>query len=72
MMDSGICSSVDVARAMATGADFTFLGRTFMYSVAVLGKQGGKHAIGILKTQLQQVIEQLCCEKTTDILKIIY
>jgi L-lactate dehydrogenase (cytochrome) len=66
MMDSGIRSGVDVARAMATGADFTFLGRTFMYSVAALGKQGGNHAIGILKTQLQQVMEQLCCEKTTD------
>jgi L-lactate dehydrogenase (cytochrome) len=64
MMDSGIRSGVDVARAMASGADFTFLGRTFMYSVAALGKQGGNHAIGILKTQLQQVMEQLCCEKT--------
>jgi L-lactate dehydrogenase (cytochrome) len=49
-MDSGICSGVDVARAMATGADFTFLGRTFMYSVVALCKQGGNHAIGILKT----------------------
>jgi L-lactate dehydrogenase (cytochrome) len=64
MMDSGIQSGVDVARVMASGADFTFLGRTFMYSVAALGKQGGNHAIGILKTQLQQVMEQLCCEKT--------
>ncbi len=66
MMDSGIRSGVDVARAMACGADFTFLGRTFMYSVAALGKQGGNHAIGILKTQLQQIMEQLCCEKTGD------
>jgi L-lactate dehydrogenase (cytochrome) len=66
MMDSGIRTGVDVARAMATGADFTFLGRTFMYSVAALGRQGGNHAIGILKTQLQQVMEQLCCERTTD------
>lgn len=64
MMDSGIRSGVDVARAMATGANFTFLGRTFMYSVAALGQQGGNHAIGILKTQLQQVMEQLCCATT--------
>jgi L-lactate dehydrogenase (cytochrome) len=69
MMDSGIRSGVDVARAMASGADFTFLGRTFMYSVAALGKQGGNHAIGILKIQLQQVMEQLCCEKTGDFKK---
>jgi L-lactate dehydrogenase (cytochrome) len=61
MMDSGIRSGVDVARTLANGADFTFLGRTFMYSVAALGKQGGDHAIAMLKTQLQQVMDQLCC-----------
>lgn len=62
MMDSGIRSGVDVARTIACGASFTFLGRTFMYSVAALGNKGGDHAIAILKTQLQQVMEQVCCE----------
>ncbi len=64
MMDSGIRSGVDVARAMASGAAFTFMGRTFMYGVSALGKEGGNHTISILKTQLQQVMEQLCCEQT--------
>lgn len=66
MMDSGIRSGVDVARALACGAEFTFLGRTFMYSVAALGKKGGDHAIAILKTQLQQVMEQVCCERSNN------
>jgi L-lactate dehydrogenase (cytochrome) len=66
MMDSGIRSGPDVARAMAAGAEFTFLGRTFMYGVAALGAQGGEHTAGILKTQLQQVMDQLCCESTED------
>jgi L-lactate dehydrogenase (cytochrome) len=66
MMDSGIRSGPDVARAMACGADFTFLGRTFMYGVAALGKEGGNHAAAVLKTQLQQVMEQLGCEKIAD------
>ena len=66
MMDSGLRSGPDVARAMASGAAFTFLGRTFMYGVAALGKEGGDHTISILKTQLQQVMEQLCCEKIED------
>jgi L-lactate dehydrogenase (cytochrome) len=66
MMDSGIRSGPDVARAMASGAEFTFMGRSFMYGVSALGKQGGDHTIAILKTQLQQVMEQLCCEKTND------
>ena len=66
MMDSGLRSGPDVARAMAYGAEFTFMGRSFMYGAAALGNQGGDHTIAILKTQLQQVMEQLCCEKTTD------
>jgi L-lactate dehydrogenase (cytochrome) len=63
MMDSGLRSGPDIARVMASGAEFTFLGRTFMYAVAALGNEGGDHIIGSLKTQLQQVVDQVCCEK---------
>lgn len=63
MMDSGIRSGPDIARTMASGAAFTFLGRAFMYGVAALGNEGGDHTISILKTQLQQVMEQICCER---------
>ncbi|MCB4800139.1 alpha-hydroxy acid oxidase [Neotamlana laminarinivorans] len=66
MVDSGLRSGPDVARAMASGAKFTFMGRSFMYGVSALGKQGGNHTISLLKTELQQVMEQLCCEKTSD------
>jgi L-lactate dehydrogenase (cytochrome) len=66
MIDSGLRSGPDVARAMTSGADFTFMGRTFMYSVAALGNKGGDHAIAILKTQLQQVMEQICCKTVSD------
>ena len=66
MMDSGIRSGPDIARTLATGAAFTFLGRTFMYGVSALGSEGGQHVISILKTQLQQVMEQICCETTGD------
>ena len=66
MMDSGIRTGPDIACTMASGADFTFLGRSFMYGVAALGKAGGTHTISILKTQLQQVMEQLCCERVND------
>ncbi len=66
MMDSGIRSGADVARTLAVGADFTFLGRTFMYSVAALGNKGGQHAMAVLKHQLKQVMEQVCCERVGD------
>ncbi|HEY6979248.1 MAG TPA: alpha-hydroxy acid oxidase [Chitinophagaceae bacterium] len=67
MMDSGIRSGPDVARTLACGADFSFMGRTFMYGVAALGKDGGNHTISILKTQLKQVMEQLCCASVRDL-----
>lgn len=64
MMDSGLRSGPDIARTLACGADFAFLGRTFMYSVAALGKTGGQHAIAMLKVQLRQVMDQVCCPTT--------
>lgn len=66
MMDSGIRSGPDIARTMASGAEFTFLGRSFMYGVAALGAKGGDHTISLLKMELQQVMEQICCENIRD------
>lgn len=66
MMDSGLRSGPDIARAMASGASFTFMGRTPMYGVCALGANGGDHTISILKVQLQQVMEQICCHKVED------
>jgi L-lactate dehydrogenase (cytochrome) len=67
MIDSGLRTGPDVARALACDAEFTFLGRTFMYAVAALGKTGGQHAIAMLKVQLKQVMEQLCCHRVADL-----
>ena len=66
MMDSGLRSGPDIARTLASGAAFTFMGRSFMYGVSALGKQGGDHTISLLKTELQQIMEQLCCEDIKD------
>ena len=61
MMDSGIRSGADAAAALASGAAFTFLGRTPMYAVGALGARGGDHVLTMLKRQLVQVLEQLGC-----------
>lgn len=62
MMDGGIRSGPDIARAVACGAKFTFMGRPFMYGVSALGDKGGDHTIEMFKMQFKQVMEQLCCE----------
>jgi len=67
MMDGGIRSGSDIARCMAAGARFTFMGRPFMYGVGALGRRGGDHTIAMLKTQLKQIMEQLGCERPDDL-----
>jgi L-lactate dehydrogenase (cytochrome) len=67
MMDGGIRSGPDIARGLACGAKFTFMGRPFMYGVGALGESGGDHTISILKVQLKQIMEQLACEKIEDL-----
>jgi L-lactate dehydrogenase (cytochrome) len=67
LFDSGIRSGPDIARVLASGAEFVFLGRGFMYGVAALGKTGGRHTISILKTQLKQVMDQVGCDRIEDL-----
>ncbi|WP_031427620.1 alpha-hydroxy acid oxidase [Flavimarina sp. Hel_I_48] len=71
MMDSGLRSGPDIARALSCGAKFTFMGRSFMYGVGALGEKGGNHTIEMIKTQLQQVMEQVCCENVYDLPKYL-
>lgn len=63
LMDGGVRSGPDIARALACGASGVFLGRGFMYGVAALGNKGGDHVAELLKVQLRQVMEQLGCER---------
>ena len=71
MMDSGLRNGPDVARTLAQGASFSFLGRSFMYGVGALGNQGAYHTIDLIKTELTQVMEQIGCEKTEDLSKFL-
>lgn len=72
MMDSGLRNGPDVARTLAEGASFSFLGRSFMYGVGALGSQGAAHTIDLIKTELIQVMEQIGCEKTIDLPKFLH
>ena len=67
MLDSGVRSGPDIACALASGAKFVFLGRSFMYGVGALGDRGGDHTLIMLKRQLQQVMQQIGCERVQDL-----
>lgn len=62
MLDGGIRSGVDLARAHAVGSAFNFMGRPFMYGVGALGNQGGEHTINMFKAHLYQIMQQLTIE----------
>lgn len=69
MIDSGLRAGPDVACALASGAKFAFMGRSFMYGVAALGATGADHTMTMLKRQLKQVMEQVGCERVADLPK---
>ena len=69
MIDSGLRAGPDVACAIASGARFAFMGRSFMYGIGALGKDGGDQTMTMLKRQLKQVMEQGGCEREADLPK---
>ncbi len=58
-LDSGIRSGLDVARAIASGADFVMCGRAFLFGMAAMGQGGAEHVAAILKDELENTMVQL-------------
>ena len=67
LFDSGVRGGLDIARALALGADFILLGRAFMYGVAALGRRGGDHVADLLKADLINNMIQLGCTTTAEL-----
>ncbi|MBT3342619.1 MAG: alpha-hydroxy-acid oxidizing protein [Gemmatimonadetes bacterium] len=67
LFDSGARGGLDIARALALGADFVLLGRAFMYGVAALGRRGGDHVAEILTADLSNNMTQLGCRALAEL-----
>lgn len=59
MMDSGIRRGTDVLKALALGADFVFIGRPFLYAAAIGGEPGVRHAVKLLREEIDRNMAML-------------
>ena len=67
MMDGGIRRGGDVLKALALGARFVFAGRPFMYAAAIGGEEGVRHAITLLRDEVDRNMAMLGACATGDI-----
>ena len=66
-MDSGIRSGQDVLKAMAMGANGTYIGRAFIYGLGAMGQAGVTRALEVIHKELDTTMA-LCGEtKVTDL-----
>jgi (S)-mandelate dehydrogenase len=67
ILDSGVRSGVDAARAVALGADAAFAGKAFLWSLGALGSRGPAHMIDLFKEDLSATLGQLGCNTVDDL-----
>jgi L-lactate dehydrogenase (cytochrome) len=61
MMDGGIRRGTDVLKALALGAKCVFAGRPMLFGAAVAGEAGVRHAIAILRQEIDRDLALLGC-----------
>ncbi len=67
ILDSGVRSGTDVARAVALGADAAFAGKAFLWSLGALGARGPAHLINLWIEEVSATLGQLGCLTVEDL-----
>ena len=70
-LDSGIRSGQDVLKAMAMGADGTFVGRAFVYGLGANGEQGVMDALEVIRKELDTNMALCGHRRITDVTRDI-
>lgn len=59
IVDGGIRRGVDVVKALALGANAVMAGRSTLYGVAAAGEAGARHALSILRQEIDRALALL-------------
>jgi L-lactate dehydrogenase (cytochrome) len=59
ILDTGIMSGADIVASIALGADFTLIGRAYLYGLMAGGEAGVDRAIAILTEQIERTMRLL-------------
>ncbi len=65
--DGGVNSGLDIARAIAMGADFVMLGKAWHWGLGAFGAAGADHVAHILKADLTSVMAQIGAARLADL-----
>ncbi|KDQ14375.1 hypothetical protein BOTBODRAFT_110252 [Botryobasidium botryosum FD-172 SS1] len=57
MYDSGVRTGSDVIKALALGAKLVFIGRPYIYGLAIGGQEGVKHVLGAILADLDLTLQ---------------
>jgi L-lactate dehydrogenase (cytochrome) len=67
ILDSGVRRGGDVLKALALGADFTLVGRPFLFAVSLAGIDGVRHAAALLAAEIDRDMAMLGLGSLADI-----
>ncbi|UWF77103.1 MULTISPECIES: alpha-hydroxy acid oxidase [Microbacterium] len=59
MIDTGIMNGADIVASVALGADFTLIGRAYLYGLMAGGRAGVDRAIAILRGEIERTMRLL-------------
>ena len=59
MVDTGIMNGADIVASIALGADFTLIGRAYLYGLMAGGRRGVDRTIAILRSEIERTMRLL-------------
>jgi L-lactate dehydrogenase (cytochrome) len=66
-MDTGIMHGADIVAALANGANFTWIGRAYLYGLMAGGRDGVDRTIEILSTQILRTMKLLGVKSVSEL-----